>query len=136
MSSGGTSPRAAAREGAPLQEGATSLVPERVSDREEEPGASETAAVSTDAGLLATLWERLAPLLPQPRRSGRQIVYDRRTILEAIVYVVRTDCGWKELPSRFPPWKTVHEQFVAWRKAGIWDQIWHDLTVPGPCALE
>lgn len=88
------------------------------------------------ADLLEVLWSRLQKQIPPRRRSGRQPVYDRRTMLEAIIYVLQTDCGWKELPDRFPPWKTVHEQFVAWRKAGIWDRIWEGLAPPGPRALE
>jgi len=88
------------------------------------------------ADVLAAVWTRLAARLPAPRRSGRQPVYDRQHILEAIVYVLQTDCGWSALPSRFPPWKTVHDQFVAWRKAGIWHQIWQGLTPPGPRPLE
>jgi transposase len=80
---------------------------------------------------IAQAWARLETLLPAPRRSGRQVVHDRRHILDAIVYVLQTDCGWSGLPSRFPPWKTVHNQYVTWRKAGIWSQIWAGLSLPG-----
>lgn len=91
--------------------------------------------VST-ATTIAQVWARLEPFLPTPVRGRRPLVHDRRMILEAIVYVMQTDCGWCNIPSRYPPWKTVHEQFVIWRNTGVWDQIWHGLTPPGPRPLE
>jgi hypothetical protein len=101
-----------------------------------EPLDSSAEAEESAEHTIARVWARLEPLLPLSRRSGHPIVYDRRQILEAIVYVMQTDCGWSNLPSRFPPWKTVHDQYVAWRKAGIWRQIWADIKPPGPRPLE
>lgn len=86
--------------------------------------------------ILTTVWERLAALLAAPKRGGRSIVYDRRRIFEAIVYVMRTDCGWIGLPSSFPPWKTVQECYVQWCKTGIWETIWKGIDIPGPCPRE
>jgi hypothetical protein len=98
--------------------------------------AVETPTGATLEAILAQVWARLEPLLPILRRSGRQQVHDRRHILEAIVYVMQTDCGWNAIPSRFPPWKTVHTQYVTWRTAGIWTTIWAGITPPGPRLLE
>lgn len=101
-----------------------------------DPGVPGSPSLADPTAILAQVWARLEPLLPIPRRSGRQIVHDRRQILEAIVYVMQTDCGWSGLPSRFPPWKTVHDHYVTWRKAGIWDHIWDGIAPPGPRPLE
>jgi len=46
-------------------------------------------------------------------------------ILNAILYVVRTGCQWRQLPSDFPKWKSVYNVFWHWRKHGIWERI-HD----------
>jgi transposase len=70
------------------------------------------------------LWKRLEPLLPTGKRSGRGYSHDRRVVLEAIVHVMQSDCGWQALPSRFPSWKTVHAQYRQWRTQGIWQKIW------------
>jgi hypothetical protein len=70
------------------------------------------------------LWKRLEPLLPTGKRSGRGYSHDRRVVLEAIVHVMQSDCGWQALPSRFPSWKTVHAQYRQWRRQGIWQKIW------------
>jgi transposase len=97
----------------------------------ERPAGAEAPGEASLAETIARVWARLEPLLPVPRRSGRQIVHDRRQILAAMVHVMHTDCGWSNLPSHVPPWKTVHDHYVTWRKSGIWAQIWEGLRFPG-----
>jgi len=70
------------------------------------------------------LWRRLEALLSTGKRSGRPYSHERLVVLEAIVHVMQTDCGWQALPSRFPRWKTVYAQYRQWRKQGIWEKIW------------
>jgi transposase len=69
-------------------------------------------------------WQLLRPLLPKASKRGRPPI-DRRDILDAILYVVRTGCQWRQLPIDFPKWKTVYTVFWRWRKAGLWQQL-HD----------
>jgi len=69
-------------------------------------------------------WQILRRLLPRPNKLGRPRI-DRRAILDAILYVVRTGCQWRQLPLDFPKWKTVYTVFWRWRKAGLWDRL-HD----------
>jgi putative transposase len=65
-----------------------------------------------------------------PRRSsmGRPLVHGRRTILNAIFYVIRSGCPWRYLPHDFPPWQTVYGYFCRWKRDGLWDII-HDVLV-------
>ena len=91
--------------------------------------AAETAP-SPETDMLSVVWQRLEPLLPPARRTGRPYAHHRRTVLEAIVYVMQTGCAWNQLPKQFPPWQTVYAQLVRWRKTGIWDQIWAGLDQP------
>src|SRR3977135_3119093 len=69
-------------------------------------------------------WQVLRPLLPPPSKRGRPRI-DRRAIIDAILYVVRTGCQWRQLPLDFPKWKTVYTVFWRWRKAGLWERL-HD----------
>ena len=69
-------------------------------------------------------WQLIRPLLPKPAKRGRAPI-DRRAILDAILYVVRTGCQCRQLPIDFPNWKTIYTVFWRWRKAGLWRQI-HD----------
>jgi len=72
-------------------------------------------------------WARLEPLLTEPRgerhAGGRPRKYERRRVVDAMLYVVKTGCQWRQLPSNFPPWKTVHEQFRTWRDSGVWERV-------------
>jgi putative transposase len=69
-------------------------------------------------------WRILQRLLPKPARRGRKPI-NRRRVLDAILYVVRSGCQWRMLPRDFPNWSTVYGVFRQWRLAGLWQQI-HD----------
>src|SRR5947209_6082379 len=70
-------------------------------------------------------WGVLRALLPRSGKRGRPVTVGRRRILDAIFYVLRTGCQWRQLPHDFPPWGTVSSQFCRWRKGGVWDKV-HD----------
>ncbi len=70
-------------------------------------------------------WALLEPLLPAPRIGDRPEKHPRRSILGAILYVVRTGCSWRQVPHDFPPWQTVFWYFKQWRADGTVDRI-HD----------
>jgi Putative transposase of IS4/5 family (DUF4096) len=78
------------------------------------------------------VWSRLEPLLLPAHRIGRPYDYPRRRVLNAIVYVMQTDCGWRHLPAHFPPWPTVYAQLRRWRETGIWDKVWVGLEPVQP----
>ena len=68
-------------------------------------------------------WERLRPLLPPQRpRTGRP-ARDHRTILSAILWVLRTGAPWRDLPERFGPWATTWSRFRRWTAAGVWSRV-------------
>ena len=72
-------------------------------------------------------WERLHTLLPpQKPRTGRP-ANDHRTVLEGILWILRTGCPWRALPQRYGSWKTVSSRFYRWEKAGVWDRVLSEL---------
>jgi putative transposase len=88
------------------------------SPRQQSPPAADAVEV------LEVVWGRLAALLPSDRRTGRPYAHDRRVVLEAIMYVMHSGGGWRDLPAQFPPWQTVYAQLCRWKESGIWDKIW------------
>jgi putative transposase len=73
-------------------------------------------------------WEKIAPLLPQPKTSGRtgrprQIPY--RDIVNALFYQAKAGGDWRMLPHDLPKWKTVYTYFRNWTRNGLLEQI-HD----------
>ena len=70
-------------------------------------------------------WQFIQTLLPEPSRVGRPRSVCRRRVIDAILYVVRTGCQWRQLPHDFPKWRTVYSMFWHWRQHGVWQAI-HD----------
>lgn len=73
----------------------------------------------------AAQWRLVEPLLPPPSTDGRPEKHERREIVDAIFYVLRTGCAWRLLPHDFPPWQTVYWYFKRWRDDGTVDRV-HD----------
>jgi len=48
-----------------------------------------------------------------------------REVVNAILYILRTGCQWRNLPHDFPPWGTVSWYFWLWSNDGTWTRI-HD----------
>mgnify|MGYP003594697678 CR=1 FL=1 len=73
-------------------------------------------------------WRQIEPILEKLKKiKGRHPLYERREILNALFYVLRTGCSWRHLPHDFPPWKAVYGQFLCWRQHGILEKIHHIL---------
>lgn len=64
-------------------------------------------------------WALVEPLLPPAGEGGRPEKHPRRAVVDAILYVVRTGCAWRQLPADFPPWQTVYWYFVRWEKQRV-----------------
>ncbi len=68
-------------------------------------------------------WAVIEPLLPEVKTGGRPEKHPRRAIVDAILYVVRTGCSWRQVPADFPPWQTVYWYFNQWEQAKVTEQI-------------
>ncbi|MFD0580067.1 IS5 family transposase [Dactylosporangium darangshiense] len=64
-------------------------------------------------------WALVGPLLPALKRFGRPEKHPRRSIVDAVLYVVRTGCAWRYLPGDFPPWQTVYWYFKQWEESKV-----------------
>src|SRR5438876_41656 len=56
-------------------------------------------------------WATIEPRLPQRNRLGRPPKTEMRSIVNALLYMVRTGCQWRQLPHEFPPFTTVQHYF-------------------------
>src|SRR5918998_5861986 len=68
-------------------------------------------------------WERLRPLLPPQKPPTGRPANDHRTVLDGMLWVMRTGSPWRCLPGRYGSWKTVSSRFYRWQKAGVWDRV-------------
>src|SRR5215211_6855694 len=59
-------------------------------------------------------WRQIEPLLPEYGQSGGQW-RDHRTIINGILWKLRTGSPWRDLPERYGPWQTCFDRFNRWR---------------------
>jgi len=68
-------------------------------------------------------WRRMSPWVPEPKFGGRPAKYERREIVDAILYVTRNGCTWRSLPHDLPPYRIVFHYFRHWQQDGTWERI-------------
>jgi transposase len=70
-------------------------------------------------------WAVIEPLLPvrDPRHGGRPLKFDRRLIVDTILYVLRTGCAWRHVPHDLAPWDAAYRWFAAWSADGTWRRV-------------
>jgi putative transposase len=68
-------------------------------------------------------WEVLEPLIPAIAEDATNVSYERREIVNGILYVLRSGCPWRLVPHDLPAWGTLYWYFRTWRDEGVWDQI-------------
>jgi transposase len=83
-------------------------------------------------------WQTLHPLIPRPRkqRDGRGRPWkSRRSVLNGVLWVLRTDAPWAALPKRYPSFQTCHRRFQQWVRFGAMTRIMtalaHELSIRG-----
>jgi transposase len=66
-------------------------------------------------------WKRIAAALAAVKsRAGAPPKLTDRNFVEAVLYLARTGCPWRDLPKRFGKWDAVYQRCRRWEKAGYW----------------
>lgn len=71
-------------------------------------------------------WLVLTPylkLLMPPRKKGRPLEHDLRLLINAMRYLLRNGCTWRDLPADFPPWQSAYYHYSQWREQGLWRKL-------------
>jgi len=72
-------------------------------------------------------WAILEPLIPKPRRRsdgrGRPVVHNDRSVMNGVLWVLRTGAAWADLPDRFPSGSTCFRRFSRWLHQGVLQAI-------------
>ena len=69
-------------------------------------------------------WEIIRPLLyPEREGPGRPPELDLRQVVNAIFYLDRTGCQWKNLPKDYPNHNSVCYYYSKWRDEGTWRRV-------------
>ena len=62
------------------------------------------------ARLTDSQWDQFKSFLPIQRK------HDLRDVFNAILWITRTGCQWRNLDRQFPPWQVVHYYFSKWSR--------------------
>lgn len=65
-------------------------------------------------------WQLIHHCFPKPCKTGRPREHRHRELLNAIFYLTKTACQWRNLPAYFAPWRTVYHYFRQWKRTGLW----------------
>lgn len=85
-----------------------------------EAGASGMNTDLTDAE-----WALVGDLFERKGGRGKRPTYERRHMVNACCYALRTGCAWRLLPKTFPPWQATYKAFSRWAAAGLFETL-HD----------
>ena len=68
-------------------------------------------------------WLRIADLLPgKPTDKGGRAA-DNRRFVEAVLFIARMGCPWRDLPADFGNWHSIYVRFARWEKGGVWARV-------------
>jgi transposase len=67
-------------------------------------------------------WECIECFFKKRARTGRPPA-NRREVMNAILWIVRTGAPWRDLPEEFGPWQTVYHHFNQWSSNGKLNKI-------------
>ena len=68
-------------------------------------------------------WQFIHYCFPKPSKMGRPREHSYRELLNAMFFLTRTGCQWRNLPQDFAPWRTVYHYFRQWKHNGLWDRL-------------
>ena len=72
--------------------------------------------------LTAAQYQIIAPFVEVPLNSkgGRPRKHEYVTLINAILYILKTGGQWRMLPNDFPAWQTVYTYFRKCKYNGTW----------------
>jgi transposase len=62
-------------------------------------------------------FEIIKPLLESARKKTAPRKVDLYEVFCAVLYLLRTGCQWRALPSDYPKWRTVHSYWTIWSES-------------------
>ncbi|WP_338288589.1 IS5 family transposase [Luteolibacter sp. LG18] len=87
--------------------------------------ATPEPSQSYPSDLTDTEWKVVEAIVGDSSKVGRPPRFERRAVINAIFYMVRTGGSWRFLPHDLPPWRIVYYYYSRWRNEGLWQKL-HD----------
>ncbi len=77
--------------------------------------------------LTAAQWKRREPLLPGKAGDPGRTAADNQLFVNGVLWVLRSGAHWCDLPERYGKWKSLHQRFARWARAGVWERVFEAL---------
>ena len=84
----------------------------------------EYKATNYESDLTDEQWNEIKDFFP----SGNKSKYNKRSLVEAVLYIVKTGCQWRMLPHDYPPHDTVWSFYRRARDRGTWEAMMNHLV--------
>jgi putative transposase len=68
-------------------------------------------------------WRLVAPLLPAAKHGGRPRSANLRLIVNTILYLNKTHCQWRMLPTNLARPSTANGYYNIWKRNGTWQKV-------------
>ncbi len=81
--------------------------------------AMEFVPTNYPSDLTDSQWEQIKEFFPE----GPNSVHHKRSLINAVLYLVNNGCKWRALPHDFPPYSTVHSFYRRARISGLWEKV-------------
>lgn len=65
-------------------------------------------------------WEIIEPLM---WKSGNKSEWEKKELINAVLYIVDSGCKWRQLPHDLPPYTTVSNFYYKAVREGLWEKI-------------
>ena len=85
---------------------------------------NNTTKMKYESDLTDDEWNEICHLFTAMRYRK----WSKRMLVNAVFYLIKTGCQWRQLPHDFPPYKTVYSFFFRACQSGLWDKILQHLV--------
>jgi putative transposase len=68
-------------------------------------------------------WNIIKPLFEREKRGKHFQVHSKRKLVNAVLYINKTGCPWRQLPHDFPKYTTVSSFYQRAVKNGLWAKV-------------
>jgi transposase len=68
-------------------------------------------------------FEKVRAILESARKKTKPRQIDLYEVFCAVLYVLKSGCQWRMLPSEYPNWSTVYSYFCRWNAKSVEDEL-------------
>ena len=68
-------------------------------------------------------WNLIKHLFEHENRGKHLQVHPKRILVNAVFYLNKTGCQWRQMPHDFPNFKTVFSFYQRANQSGLWEKI-------------